>query len=268
MNKKEPFIVALDMDGTLLNSKKRISLKTLFYLRKLSKMGGKIVLCSGRPSRSIIEYYNQLKLDTPIVCYNGAYAFSPKDKNFKPQIMSYPKEDVIKLVEKMKGNILNMMCETDDEIWIDKEDKYLDRFFWYKNMKIHVGEFKKILTKDPMTCIFHVTQEYKDSKEVDKFVKQYKGIGVSYWSGSPYFELHHVGVTKGSMLKYIASYYKIPAENVIAIGDAYNDLEMFEFAKTSILMKNTKTDISKVTMISEKDNDHNGIYYALKKIIQ
>ena len=83
MKKIEPYLIAVDMDGTLLNSKKKISLKTYFYLRKLSKQGHKIILASGRPIRALKFYYDKLKLDTPMVCYNGSFIYSPTDKNFK-----------------------------------------------------------------------------------------------------------------------------------------------------------------------------------------
>ncbi len=63
-------IIAFDMDGTLLTHKKKISFLTLYYLRKLTKQGHLIVLASGRPSRSLKKYYNQLKLKTPMICYN------------------------------------------------------------------------------------------------------------------------------------------------------------------------------------------------------
>ena len=57
MDKK---LIAFDMDGTLLNSKKKISFLTRQYLKRLSKKGHIIVLASGRPSRSMINYYKQL----------------------------------------------------------------------------------------------------------------------------------------------------------------------------------------------------------------
>ena len=59
------------------------------------------------------------------------------------------------------------ICETDDEIWIDKPDSYLDKFFWYKNMTLHYGELKDTLDKDPMTCIVQTPFEYRETKEIE-----------------------------------------------------------------------------------------------------
>ena len=95
----QPYLIAFDMDGTLLNERKSISFKTKHYLRKLAKQGHKIILASGRPSRALYKYYYQLKIDTPMICYNGAYYFSPFDKNFKPVAFEFPRKTIIEVIE-------------------------------------------------------------------------------------------------------------------------------------------------------------------------
>lgn len=269
MNKKEPLIIAVDMDGTLLNSKKKISLKTLFLLRKLNKQENiHVVFSSGRPSRALLKYYKQLKLDTPMICYNGAYVFHPLDKNFKPHMFEFPRKLIIEISEKIKSHIKNIMCETDTEIWCDVKDDYLAKFFWFDDMKVHYGELKDTLQCDPMTCIVQTPYEYRDNKkEIDSLLEDYPEIGARFWTGSPYFELFYKETSKGAALKSIAEYYNIPRENVIAFGDSSNDIEMFDFAGTSVMMINGKDDIKNATMYSLKDNDHNGIYYTLKKLL-
>lgn len=265
----EPYLIAFDMDGTLLNSKKKISFKTAYLLKKLAKQGHKIVISTGRPIRSTLPYYNKLKLDTPMVCYNGELVYSPFDKNFTEERHAIPKEVIFEVLEKIKGNALNVMCETDDEIFVDEEDTYLGKFFWYKGMKVHKGNIKDIIYKDTMTFLVHCPDEYRHANEIEKIVEKWPDLVPIFWIGSPYFEIHHKKTSKGTGIKTIAEYYNIPQERVIAFGDATNDIEMFEYAKTSVLMSNAKYDLKeKTTMISLKDNDHNGIYYTLKKILK
>lgn len=268
MNKNEPLIIAVDMDGTLLNDKKRICKKTLFYLRKLSRKGHKIVISSGRPIRAIETYYKQLKIDTPIICYNGAYVFSPTDKKFPTHSFEFPKKLIIEISQKIKSHIKNIMCETNDEIWVDVEDPYLAKFFWYEGMNIHVGELKDTLKIDPMTCIVQTPKEYKDTREIDAILEKYPAIGARFWTGSPYFELFYKGISKGAGLKKIADYLGIPQSQVIAFGDSTNDIEMFDYAGTAVLMSNGKDKITNTDMLSVKDNNHNGIYWTLKKLLK
>ena len=265
----DKYLIAFDMDGTLLNKNKKISFLTLHYLRKLTKKGHLIVLASGRPSRALYSYYHQLRLSTPMICYNGAYTFSPKDKDFPTFEFEFPKEIVKELYVAIKPYIKNVMCESDTEIWLDQKDLYLAKFFWYEGMEMHYGNINETLDKNPMTMIGQLKEDITDTSPLDKIVSKYKEIDIRYWTGSPYFELYFKKTSKGASVKDIADYYKIPKERIIVFGDAENDVEMFSVAGTAVAMSNGKESLKKhATHVSYKDNDNNGIYHTLKKIIK
>lgn len=264
----EPKVIAFDMDGTLLNNKKKVSFLTRLYLKKLTKEGHIIILASGRPSRALWKYYHQLNLKTPMICYNGAYVFDPNDEKFPKIEFQFPKEIIIETLQKIKPHIKNVMCETDTEIWVDKKDEYLESFFWYKGMDIHYGDLAETLNKNPMTCIVQTPYEYRETQDIEKALAKYPKLGARFWTGSPYFEIFYKETSKGNALKHICNYYGIPTSRLIVFGDSTNDIEMFEVAGTSVLMSNARHDLKeKTTMISIKDNDHNGIYHTLKKLL-
>ena len=75
----KPYLIFLDMDGTLLKSNQTLSSKTIDIIRELSSKGHKIIISSGRPIRAIKTYYKQLKLNSPIIAYNGAEVISLND---------------------------------------------------------------------------------------------------------------------------------------------------------------------------------------------
>ena len=267
---KEKYIIAVDMDGTLLNSKKKISLRTKRYLKKLSKEGHKVILASGRPSRSLRPYYEKLGLTTPMICYNGAFVFNPYDKDFKPREFAFPKKFVKELTKDLRPYIQNVMCESDTEIWLDKEDHYLARFFWYDSMIMHYGDLNETLDKDPMTMIAQTpVEDPKIKEEIVKICSKYEGLSARFWTGSPYFELYFVRTSKGASILDIASYYNIPQKNIIVFGDAENDVEMINIAGYGVAMVNGKASLKeKAPIISIKSNDNNGIYHTLKKIFK
>ncbi len=265
MENKNPYLIAFDMDGTLLNEHKKISFKTKKYLRKLTKKGHKIILASGRPSRALFKYYNDLHLSTPMICYNGAYTFSPNDKDFVTKEFEFPLDITKQLYKELKPYSKNFMCETDKEIWVDKEDQYLAYFFWYENMTIHHGDISKTLNKNPMTMIVQLKNMDIDENIIKNIVNKYENLNVRFWTGSPYFEIFYEGTSKGASISFIASYYHIDKEHIIVFGDAENDVEMFKVAGNAIAMKNGKDLIKEhAKYISLKDNNHNGIYYTLK----
>lgn len=267
MNK---LLIALDMDGTLLTSKKTISRKTKRLLQGLQKKGHLIILASGRPSRALLPYYNELGLTSPIICYNGAYVYNPHDSTFKVEEFEFPKEIVKEIYKDLDGKFIkNVMCENDTDIWLDKKDIYLAKFFWYEGMKMHYGDIDKILNSNPMTMIMQSATIPVDQSEIKKAVLKHEGINVRFWGGSPYCEIYFEQTSKGASVSYIAEQFGIKKSDIIAFGDADNDIELLRSAGISVSMSNGIGHIKEnAKMISIKDNDHDGIYYTLKKIIK
>lgn len=262
------YLIAIDIDGTLLNKDRVISKATKEYLLKLSNEGHLIVLASGRPIRSLVQFHDELKLDTPLICYNGALLFSLNDKNFKTKEYIFKKEVVNEIYYTIKPYIDNAMCETNTDIYIDKVDETLDIFFWYKGMNIHQGEFKDILKEDVITFIAKLNQKgIEHNEEITKRCSRYEGIEERFWRGLPYVELYHKKATKGNALLDIAEYYKIPQKNIISIGDSDNDLYMLQVAGYGVALANAKEFLkSNADIITKKSNHEDGIIEAIEDI--
>lgn len=263
MNKR--YLIAIDLDGTLLTKRRKISCANKRYLRKLEKEGHIIVLASGRPSRALLCFQKQIGLHAPIICYNGAYCFHPFDDNFKKTAYNFPL-DIVKQIYKDIGPEIysNIMCETDDEIWLLTEDKGLNSFFWHDNMDIHYGDLDKTLNHDPWTMIIQLKNRDNDEKIVQAVTK-HEGFSLRFWWNSPYAEIFHLKTSKASCIKQIAQYYGIPKENTIAIGDANNDIEMIRESGFGIAMINGNEEVKQIAnLVSKKDNNHSGVKQALK----
>lgn len=268
MKLNNQYLIALDLDGTLLKDNKKICLYTKYYLKKLAKAKQIIVFSTGRPLRALLNYYNQLNLDTPIISYNGARVYDPKNKDAFNETKTF-KKDIIKeiIIELNKHNIIcSMMSETDNDIWVDKNDDFLFAFFLNKNMNIYEGNFLKTLNKDPITFIVKYIDNQSNRDIIKQTISKYKDIDVRFWQSSNYFELYYKDVSKYNKIIEIAKYYNIPKENIYAFGDADNDVDTLEKLPNGIAMKNAPDEVKKYTKhITSKDNNHNGIVYYLKK---
>jgi 5-amino-6-(5-phospho-D-ribitylamino)uracil phosphatase len=260
-------LIALDLDGTLLNRSKKISLPTLQYLKKIQK-DHLIVLATGRPYRSFIHYYQQLGLTTPMVCYNGAFITNPTDPSFVPQSFAFP-QHVVKAIEAELGdsNVDNIMCETNDRIWLLKPEKKLASFFWHENMKIIYGPLKQSLTENPMTMIIKVKQRTPALDQVIvKIVKQHPGLLVRFWGESEFCELYYRQISKGSALLKLLTYYQVPKKYFLSFGDAENDKEMLTMAQVGFVMKNAHPPMHEVgDVVTRKDHNHDGIVDELQR---
>ncbi len=267
---KERYIIALDMDGTLLNRNEKILFNTLMYIRKLSRLGHIIVLSSGRPIRSLMRYYKTLGLNSPIICYNGAYCFHPYEKDFEEINYSFSKELIHSLyIDLYPHYIDNMVIENHEEMIYQNEDDTLYRFFPHKGIKVRYNT-----VFDNQERMFSIIMSFADPKyiqDIKNEVKKYPDIGVRFWSGLKprYCEIYYKGVTKAKCLKHIAEYYHIDKDHIIAIGDSINDIEMIRYAGIGIAMKNSCQELKdEADIITERDNNHNGLVTALHKIIK
>lgn len=260
-------LIALDLDGTLLNKQRKISKATLTYLKSIQSLHT-IVLATGRPYRSFIKYYQQLGLKTPMVCYNGAFVTNPTDSSFTTKAFSFP-QSIVKAIYQDIGlpSIDNVMCETNKDIWLLKEESNLASFFWHDNMNIIYGPMTQTLHEDPMTMIIKVKKRSKNQDErVFKAVKKHKGLNVRFWGTSPFCEIYFGHISKGSALLEILKQYNISRDYFISFGDAENDIEMLEYATHGFVMKNAVPSMKQYgDYVTKKDHQHDGIVDELKR---
>lgn len=265
------YLIALDMDGTLLNSRQQISTLTLETLRKLNEQGHKIIISSGRPIRNIMSYYKQLNLDTPIICYNGAYIYPGSEKSLEEYKFSFKKEVVLDIISSIGYDKLdNVILETNDDIYLLKNDEDLDVFFTKNNMCVHLGYIEDHLDEDVMTLLIRVKSP-KYNNIVKEIVEKNEGIKLRFWSGKwlDISEIYYEHINKGQALKAIAEHYSIPQENIIAFGDACNDLELLTVAGQSFAMANAEEEVKQIAKFTtEFDNNHDGIGISLQKFFE
>jgi Cof subfamily protein (haloacid dehalogenase superfamily) len=260
-------LIALDLDGTLLNRSKKISQPTLQYLKKI-QADHLIVLATGRPFRSFIHYYQQLGLSTPMVCYNGAFITNPTDATFIPQSFAFPQQ-VVKDIEAELGgsNIENIMCETNERIWLLKQETKLASFFWHDHMTIIYGPLKKTLTENPMTMIIKVKKRGPALDQlIIQAVKQHPGLLVRFWGESEFCELYYRQISKGSALLKLLTYYRVSKKYFLSFGDAENDKEMLTLAEHGFVMKNAHPSMHDIgDVVTRKDHNHDGIIDELQR---
>ena len=269
--KNKRYLIALDLDGTLLTDEKTISEKTLAYLKKLDHLGHVIVLASGRPLRSLKHYANQLDLHSPLITYNGSYVVSEHHNDYPTKVILFPEEEIKTIIAEIGlENLDNIMCETPEHIWLLREDEDLNSFFWHDGLEIYYGDIFSTLHEPAMTLIIKLKNRSKELQEkVKKAIQKFPNHQVRFWWDSDYAEMFYCDVTKAHALAEIADFYHIPHQNTIAFGDAENDAQMLTWAAHGIAMKNANPNCRvHARFISCLDNNHDGIIYELSKILK
>lgn len=262
MTKKH--LIALDLDGTLLKGDQTISPFTKEVLKTLKEEGHIVVIATGRSNRISIQYYEELKLDTPLINSNGAHVHHPRNNNWKTRYSPIEHEtarDIINIC--YETNPDNILATVFDDVYIEQYDKRIFDFFGgtIEDESFKIGRLYDTLNRDPSILMIYPDEkhvphimDYIDQSEHAKIVEQ------RTW-GPPLhvIEVMRRGLNKATALKDVAAEYGIPQERIIAFGDEGNDLAMLDYAGIGVAMGNGIDEAKSVAKIVTDTNENDGI---------
>lgn len=267
-------LVAIDMDGTLLNTQNKVSERTKKAIEEASKKGVHVVLATGRILTSAVNYSEELGLEKPIIACNGAIIVD-KSKNIIYQ-KSINMDTVSIIMEIGKKNNMYYHFYDKNSFYSNIYVEDVVKFYNTRNAK---GKGKEIKVN-----IFNEINEITEKEDLDiyKFIfldedrgklqnlrnrlSEIKDINVcSSWSNN--IEVVDKEVSKGNSLRYLCEKLDIQEKQVIAIGDNENDLSMLNYAGLSVAMGNGEEIVKSSADIVTSSNDEDGVAKVIEKYI-
>lgn len=264
-------LVAVDMDGTLLNEHKQLSPKTIQVVKAAKKQGVKVVLCTGRPLTGVTPFLKELGLTEAsdyVITFNGALVQNTASGEILVRhTLTHAQYLEIESLSRQIGTHLHV--EDDQFIYTANRDisPYTTGESTLVNMPIkfrHVDEIapdkafsKAMLIDDP-----EILAEGKAKIPAD-FFERYQFV-----QSEPYFlEVLNKKAGKGSGLSDLATALELTADQVMAIGDQGNDLSMLAYAGCPVAMDNAIPELKKLAKFVTKSNllGQDGVAYAIEK---
>ena len=259
------YLVVCDLDDTLLTSKKKISRKSIKFIKKFVNLGNYFVICTGRPISSAIDYYKILNIDMPIITDNGALITFPY-KNIKFEFTI----DLIifkEFLSKTNDHILTALCNSKEKMFVQNK-KDVPKWLMHQlpETKIIEGNLLENIDMNPLLPNLWIKDEYYT--EFKQILDEYKNaISYRYWgfyAGRHSFELFSPKASKGLAMNYLKE--MLNCDTTISFGDQLNDLSMIEMADIGVVMINGVEELKKHSKyITKKDYNHNGVIHFLKK---
>lgn len=257
--------VALDLDGTLLNSKKEISEENKSILKRLSKNGIEILIVTGRPYPITKRLAQSLEIPLTVICYNGARVMDLKtDEIIFEKVLE--EKQVLKIIEFCKENKKDLNLFQDD-IWYVEDLESEGTKYYKKNSKLE-PVLKSFDAFDSLKMIKSIIiDENNVLEEIEKELKNILDDTVYFtYSQDKYLEILNKDVNKGLTLKKVLEEKGIEMSECIAFGDAHNDLEMLELVGIGVAMGNAHEVLRAKTKYITETNDNNGVEKFLKKM--
>jgi len=271
-------LLALDIDGTLLNSQFQISDADMSALRRAREIGIEVVLVTGRRHDFAFPIAQQLGFDLWLISSNGAITRSLRGETFyRDMLPANVCRQLCQVMHEFRGNtvltfdkdgkgsiVLEHMNELENSIrrWLEKNMQYIE----------FVVPVEDSLVIDPVQAMFcgpiarmhQVLSALQGCHLVDDITilrTEYPVRDLSI------VDILNKNCSKGHALERWAAYRGIAREQVMAIGDNYNDIEMLVFAGYPVIMGNASEDLRGRGWRVTLSNDQNGVAAALEPIL-
>ena len=258
-------MVAVDLDGTLLNDSKHVTDQTAEALACLPQRDVKVVIASARPPRSVRHIYQSLGLDTLQINYNGALIW---DEPNQRAIFHRP------LTGKLARKIIDHARDMFEETIVACE--VMDKWYTDRNDASHTTETGKLFPPDvicaldelcshPITKLMLLGEPPVMLKLEDILAKEFGGQVTILKTDRDLIQIAHPQVGKAIALAKVAKWYGVPMSEVMAIGDAPNDVGMLQSAGVAVAMDNAHPLVKDAAdWIAPSNNDH-GVHAALAR---
>ncbi|AXI10509.1 sugar-phosphatase [Oceanobacillus sp. 143] len=263
-------LIAIDMDGTLLNDSHEVPEDVKLTLEEAKRQGIKIVLCSGRPIGGMRNYIEALNLDEDgdyAIAYNGAFVQDTHTNDVVAQL-SLGHDDLVKL-----HNIsveLNSPMHFFDVNGLYTPNANISEYTvlesYLNKIPLAYRQVSDVPTDLSIPKIMFIDKPVNLNQTIQA-LPEHLNEQYTIVQSSPYFlEFVHPEASKGNAVKRLAEQLGIKQEEVMSIGDNGNDLSMIKYAGCGVAMGNAIPEIKEAADFQTLTNNESGVAYAIEKL--
>jgi Cof subfamily protein (haloacid dehalogenase superfamily) len=262
--------LVIDLDDTLLGEDLKIAPQAKQMISQI-KDKVRVMIATGRMHSSALPYARELDLQTNLITYNGALV---KDLVSGDQVIHKPVSGqmVEKIAAYAQDNDLHLNFYIDDTLYVNKMGKEADYYKQISGIDPVLIDNKpdEFLTK-PSTKLIIVEHDEARREQAKADLEELVGDRLSITSSKTSFiELNKKGTSKAEAVKELISRFnwEVTPEEVMAIGDSYNDLELIKYAGLGVAVGNAQSGIKEAADYITAGNDEGGVAEAITKFIK
>ncbi len=283
INKKSRYkLVAIDIDGTTVDSNGNLSQRNIEVIRKVVDSGIPVCIVTGRNIYNAQKVAKKLNTKTPVVCCDGATMFDPVENKIVYE-KYFQQKQLKEVLEILNKHHVYVEMSSANHYYQYIKSKELGKYNYggspnnfmgkYKRMIKHNVRFVKnidrFLGKKPIInqVIFIGEAENVLSAKEEIISKNYDTLELRDNLWNNFVFIVQKGCKKSDGVKLLCDKYGINMEDTIAIGDELNDIDMIENAGLGIAVGNANQRIKDVAKYITLTNDEDGVAHALEKFI-
>lgn len=261
-------LVAMDLDDTLLRDDWTISPRVVKAIQKAQAQGVKVTIATGRMPISTRPYAEQLGVDVPVITYHGAMIQQVLSGEvlFRRVIPSALATEIVDFVENVG---IYSQIYLKDRVIASQLNEWSREYARIASVHIEEANLSVLLSQEPegVEKILLIAEEF-DLDQLAPLLRQGYGEKVHITKSKPHFlEITECSVNKGVALAALAEHFGIDQEEVMAIGDSFNDLEMIQYAGKGVAMGNARQEIKEQADIVTTSNEEDGVAEAIERYV-
>jgi len=236
-------LIALDMDGTLLNELDEVTDYTKDMIKQAQREGIHVVISTGRPLATCISYVSDLELSSYVITSNGAEIYTADEELIEQHTMHPEKMEQLWHIGNNRG--LTMWMLASDAVFVQgRRPSDFSEHDWLKIGYDNLDEEDRLYVKEQLSRV--------QDLEVTN-------------STTTNFEVNEKGVNKAEGLRTLCKKLNITMDEVMAVGDSLNDFKMINEVGIGIAMGNAQEEILEIADYVTLTNREDGVAEAIKK---
>ncbi len=268
---KIPPLVAVDLDGTLLNNDHGLSSLTKQVISRAEGAGILVIISTGRSYKGMMHYKDELGLKNPVICYNGAMIVDgAKDKILHQWPL--PHNLTKSAVDYARERGFHLQIFQNERLLYEREGEESEFYQGSTGLRGEVVNFDELETLECAKALMvrppsrHSAAFPELLEARQHFHRLYEDALFCVQSRPFYLEFMNGEASKGKALDFVCRELGIAPEDCAAFGDAFNDLEMLEKAGISVAMANAPEELkSSCCCVTEYSNDQDGVARFIQK---
>lgn len=264
-------LIAIDIDGTLINSNHEITPRVHDALTKAKAQGVYVVLCTGRPLPGVEGYLQELDLINDrdfVITYNGSLVQRTGNGEVLASF-SLTMDDLHQVADFATADNIHFHAIDDKNIYVVTPDIGKYSYFEQKlvGMPIVHEPIESLAPDKTFSKMMFVEEEEDLNRLLTHLPDDFKNSHNIVRSMPFYLEVLHPQASKGHAIDKLAQHLGLTPDEVMCIGDQENDRSMFEYAGTRVAMGNAVDTIKEMATFITTTNDEDGVGVAVEKLV-
>lgn len=259
-------LVAIDLDDTLLDNDLKISERAKKAIWRAREQGVQVTLATGRMFRSAVPYARELGINLPLITYQGALVRN----SHSGEVLYHrpvPRQLVRPVIEVIEPFGYHVQLYHEDNLCMEKLTPEGEDYARLAGVEITLVEDLRRFCPEP-TKILIVNYAEEKLDLMAGILREKFGEQLYITKSKPYYlEILHPQATKGQALKVVARYFGVPREEVVAIGDSFNDIEMIRYAGLGVAMGNAREEVKRYADYVTRANCGDGVAEVLEEFV-